>query len=74
MDEPTAIAVIQELREPQIFKKGTSGSKLNLKVTVITLDTMCKLKATALLDSGCEGSCIDIDFVQENKLPTTHLP
>jgi hypothetical protein len=38
------------------------------------LNNQQELHADVLLDSSCEGSCIDIDFVKNNKLDTTLLP
>jgi hypothetical protein len=74
LEETKAIAVIEELKEPRVFKRGTNGSKLSLKTTVITLNNRQELCADALLDCGCEGSCIDVDFIKDNKLDTTPLP
>jgi hypothetical protein len=73
LEETKAIAAIEELKEPWVFKRGTNGFKLSLKTTIITLNNWQELCADALLDSGCEGSCIDIDFIKNNKLDTTPL-
>src|SRR5499426_679218 len=41
---------------------------------VVTLDTNIEYGATALLDSGCEGSCIDTKFVKKHNLNVHKLP
>ena len=74
MEEGTAIEAVEELKTPRVFVKGTKGSKLALPTTIVTLDTRKEHKANALLDSGCEGSCIDTKYVQQLGLNTTPLP
>ena len=69
-----AIAALMELKKPHIFIRGSRGSKLTLKSTIMTLDTRDEKVAEALIDSGCERSCIDCKYVHEHKLPTTPLP
>jgi hypothetical protein len=58
-----AIEAIEELRKPRVFIRGTKGTKLSFGTTIITLDTRAEHKANTLLDSGCEGSCIDVKYV-----------
>ena len=65
---------VKELKEPHTFVRGTHGSKLTLQSTVLTLDTQDENTAEALLDSGCEGSCIDVKYVHDHHLSTTSLP
>jgi hypothetical protein len=67
------VEAVEELQNPRVFVRGTKGSKLSLTTTIVTLDTRSEHKAAALLDSGCEGSCIDIKYVQECGLRTTPL-
>ena len=68
------LEVIKELKEPRLFVRGTCGRKLSLKVGLTTLGALEQHQADALVDSGCEGSCIDIKYVQEHNIPTRHLP
>jgi len=37
------------------------------------LDDRKEASADALLDSGCEGSCIDVKFIRDNHLNTRKL-
>jgi hypothetical protein len=66
--------VIKELKEPRLFVRGTCGQKLSLKVGLATLEALEQHQADTLVDSGCEGSCIDIKYIQEHNIPTRHLP
>jgi hypothetical protein len=50
------------------------GTKLSFNANIVTLDNLSEHKANALLDSGCEGSCIDIKYVRRLGLNTTKLP
>src|SRR5436190_5393137 len=63
-----------ELKKPRVFVRGTSGSKLSLESNIVTLDTREEHVADTLLDSGCEGSCIDIKYVRQHGLNTNRLP
>jgi RNase H-like domain found in reverse transcriptase/Reverse transcriptase (RNA-dependent DNA polymerase)/Integrase zinc binding domain/Chromo (CHRromatin Organisation MOdifier) domain len=69
-----ALDALRELQEPRAFVRGTRGRKLSLRATVSTLDTLKDFSSELLIDSGCEGSCIDSRFVQEHGLNTTKLP
>ena len=68
------ILAIKELKEPRVFVRGTRGSKLTLKSTIMTLDTRSEHSTEVLLDSGCQGSCININYVRKHNLNTTPLP
>ena len=68
------LRALQELKDPRIYVRGTNGRKLELKATVTTLDTGSTTNAAALLDSGCEGSCIDRKFVHAQGYNTKTLP
>src|SRR5204862_1337345 len=74
LSEDDALAAVMELKKPRVFVRGTRGSKLSLKANIRTLDTQEEHVADVLLDSGCEGSCIDIKYVCEHGLNTTRLP
>ena len=69
-----AITALMELKKPRIYVRGSRGSKLTLKSTIMTLDTRDEKVVEALIDSGCEGSCIDVKYVREHNLSTTPLP
>ena len=69
-----AVQAVKELKEPRIFVRGSRGSKLTMQSTILTLDTREENTAEVLLDSGCEGSCIDIKYVRDHGLSTTPLP
>ena len=64
LNDGEAVDAVEELKEPRVWIRGTKGSKLSFKANIIALDTRAEHEANALLDSGCEGSCIDIKYVQ----------
>jgi hypothetical protein len=68
-----AIEAIEELKDPRCFVRGTKGMKLELDANVVTLDSRSEHKIRALLDSGCEGSCMDVKYVKEHNLFTKKL-
>ena len=68
------LEAIQDLQKPRLFIRGTCGHKLSLKATLITLDTKEPHSVDALPNSGCEGSCIDVKYIQEHLIPTIRLP
>ena len=74
LSEGDAVDAIEELKEPRRFIRGTRGTKLSFNANIVTLDTRAEHKANALLDSGCEGSCIDVKYVCRLGLNTTKLP
>jgi hypothetical protein len=74
LSEETAIKAVEELKTPRAYVRGTKGTKLSLPATVVSLETRAEYKASTLLDSGCEGSCIDANYIQERGLRTTPLP
>ena len=64
--------VVQELLEmekPNVTRK-LKNKKLNIKVQLITIDSIKTYFKTALIDSGYTSSCISQKFIQENKLET----
>ena len=70
-DLPTeqAIEAIRLLKEPKRFIKGRQGRQLALSVQVSTPEDDKMTSAQALLDSGCMGSCISREFVQNHQIP-----
>ena len=73
LSEELAIRAVKELKKPHVYVRGTSGSKLSIKSTVMTLDTQSEHTADMLVDSGSVGSCISTDFVREHGINTTPL-
>ena len=69
-----ALRAVHEFKNPRVFVRGTTGRKLELKAAITTLDDRSVHATQALIDSGCEGSCIDIKFVRERGLNTKKLP
>jgi hypothetical protein len=74
LEKKTIIPILEELQQPRVFIHGTKGSKLSIKTTIQTVDTHTDHQAIALIDSGCEGSCIDIKFVRDHSMNTVKLP
>jgi len=74
LEEKEAVEAVEDLKKPRVFVRGTRGSKLSLATTIVTLDTRSEHKATTLLDSGCEGSCVDVKYVEKHGLNTISLP
>src|SRR5213075_2213706 len=74
LSDDLAIKALNELKIGRAFVRGTRGTKLSLKTTVMALSTRSENAAEALLDSGCEGSCIDAKYVRVHDLPTYPLP
>src|SRR6202042_3565152 len=73
LSESLTVEAVEELKEPYKFVRGTKGTKLSLRANITTLDTQVEHTANALIDSGCEGSCIDVKYVIRNKLNTRKL-
>ena len=58
--DKVAVRALLELAEPRKYVRGrTDERQLDLELTLGTLDDRRNLRVTALLDSGCTGSCID---------------
>jgi hypothetical protein len=68
------VEAINELRTPKHFVRRDKGNKLETRVILTTIDDSQSLETTALLDSGCTGSTINICFVKQHNLPTQQLP
>ena len=69
-----ALRAINEFKNSRVFTRGTRGRKLQVKTVLTTLDTRSSHTAEALIDSGCEGSCINLAYVQERGIITQKLP
>ena len=69
-----ALEAIKELKAPRLFIRGTCRHKLSLKVGLATLGALEQHHADALINSGCEGSCIDVKYIWEHNIPTRRLP
>ena len=66
-------AALEELRKSKKFVRGTKGNQLAVPTIIQTEDMSTQFTLTALVDSGCTGSCIDIDVVRRFKIPTKKL-
>ena len=66
-------AALEELRRSKKFVRGTKGNQLAVPTIIQTEDMSTQFALTALVDSGCTGSCIDIDVVRRFKIPTKKL-
>ena len=58
-------AALEELRRSKKFVRGTKGNQLAVPTIIQTEDMSTQFALTALVDSGCTGSCIDIDVVDD---------
>ncbi|KAI8994100.1 hypothetical protein BD414DRAFT_400161, partial [Trametes punicea] len=74
LPDADAILVLQELARPKQFIRGGRGDQMDIPLTLTTLDDGRSFSICALLDSGCTGSSIDIDFVRRNNIRTQQLP
>ena len=54
-------------------RNRTKGNQLAVPTIIQTEETSTQFMLMALVDSGCAGSCIDIDVVQWFKIPTKKL-
>ena len=69
------IKTIQKLQVPDqdgIYLRKR-GDQLDVRVDVQELDSQCKIRGRALLDSGCTGSAIDRRFVEAHQMKTILL-
>ena len=66
-------AALEELRKSKKFVRGTKGNQLAVPTIIQTEDMSTQFALTALVDSGCTGSCIDVDVVRCFKIPTKKL-
>ena len=56
-------AALEELRKLKRFIRGTKGNQLVVPTIIQTEDMSTQSTLTALVDTSCTGSCIDIDVV-----------
>jgi hypothetical protein len=64
------VEALNELCTPKYFVRKDKGNKLETRIILTTIDDSQSLETTALLDSGCTGSTINIHFVKKHNLPT----
>ena len=67
-----ALKALQELRNRCFFVRGKPGQKLALSIGLEVAGRSQSLDA--LVDSGCEGSCIHKKVVERLQIPTKKLP
>src|SRR5687767_9210061 len=73
LPEEQAVTALYELRRARTFVRGTNGSQLELQTAIQTSRAKQQITARALIDSGCQGSCVDIKFARKHDLPLTPL-
>ena len=69
MTDKKVVRELLEMEKPNVTRK-LRNKELNIKVQLITIDSMKTYFKTALIDSGYTSSCISQKFIQENKLET----
>lgn len=58
LSDDDAEKALNELCQPKAYVQGTRGNKLQMDITLTTLDDVSVYSVKALLDSGCTGSTI----------------
>ena len=74
LEKSEAVAAVRALVGPKRFIRGNGGNQLAVPLILSTLDTVRQVKAKALVDSGCTGSCINRSFVKHHDIPTKRYP
>ena len=64
---------IKELGGQKRYVRGSKGNQLAIPVILQTEDMVKQFTATGLIDSGCTGSCIDVDLIRQHNIPTKKL-
>ena len=73
LSDDQATEALNDLKKPHVFVQGTKGQKLEIPIIMKTLDTNIERAGKALIDSGCEGSCINTKVVEKYQLPDSKL-
>ena len=73
LDDEQVVEALNELQGRKRYIRG-SGNQMDIAVVIKTLDNQMRFKLSALLDSGCTGSCINASFVKHNKINTKKYP
>ncbi|KAG5633874.1 hypothetical protein H0H81_004642 [Sphagnurus paluster] len=74
LSDCTAKSVLHGLKIQKWYLRRSHSRQLDVKLTATTLDTAKSYNLTALLDTGCTGSCISKEFVLKNKINTQAYP
>ncbi|KAG5649067.1 hypothetical protein H0H81_006580, partial [Sphagnurus paluster] len=74
LSDCTARSVLHGLKIQKWYLRRSHSRQLDVKLTATTLDTAKSYDLTALLDTGCTGSCISKEFVLRNKINTQAYP
>ncbi|PFH44762.1 hypothetical protein AMATHDRAFT_167096, partial [Amanita thiersii Skay4041] len=76
MSEQNALTAIYELKQKPTVVRTTGNNQMDVKCIVSMTDTLetFETSLTALLDSGCIGSCVNQEFIQKHRLNTIPLP
>ena len=64
---------IKELGGQKRYVRGSKGNQLAVPVILQTEDMVKQFTVTGLIDSGCTGSCIDVDLIKQHNIPTKKL-
>jgi hypothetical protein len=70
LSDTKAVEALNELRNPKQHMRSVGGNQMNMPINIQTLDDGRLFHITALLDSGCTGSCIDKKFIKEKGINT----
>ena len=74
LDPEMALQAIDDLTRPRQYIRGGKGQQLDVPVILSSLKGDIQVRAKALIDSGCTGSCINEDFVNKHGLETYQTP
>ena len=60
---------LERIKEPEIIQ-NLENRELSTKIQLTTIDSSKTYYQTALINSGCTSSCINWQFIIENRLET----
>jgi hypothetical protein len=72
MEDKDALAALEELRLRRRYTFRKTDTQLMASVQIGPADHILSLQA--LIDSGCEGSCINWRTIKDNSIPTRKFP
>ena len=73
LDREQLKEAVKELGGQKKFVRGTKGNQLAVPVILQTEDMARQFAVSGLIDSGCTGSCIDVEMVKRHNIPTKKL-
>jgi hypothetical protein len=74
LEDDAAVSALKEMTNPPCVIGRKTHNRLDVPLTVTTLDNRKSYDIQALLDSGSTSSCIDEGFVRAKGLKTRKLP